>query len=139
MVDLTLRNWAGPETQLCLPEPIAWSPGGDKSLSLESPGTVFVIHPGQSRWGVHCCLCCELIMAVLCVTAGDFHYQVILALWCDSSQDGECHPAVLTYTATISAPSWYCHQHFVGAISVPAERWTFNPSWILNWLLFGEL
>lgn len=51
MVTSTLTNWAGPEAQLCLPEPMACSPGRDKSLSLESPGTVFVIPLGQSRWG----------------------------------------------------------------------------------------
>lgn len=50
MVTFALRNWTEPEAQHCLPEPMAWSPGGDKSLSLESPGPVFVIHPGQSRW-----------------------------------------------------------------------------------------
>lgn len=40
MVTLILRNWAGPEAQHCVPEPMAWSPGGDKSLSVESPGTL---------------------------------------------------------------------------------------------------
>lgn len=49
-----------------------------------------------------------------------------------------CCPDSLACRATISAPSWYCNKHFVGAVSLPAYRWTFTPRWILNWLLFGE-
>lgn len=123
MVTFTVRNWAGAEAQQYLPEPMAWSP----VVANRSPWKALAqcLSFTQNRaGGAGCCHCCELVVArdwcfpVLsnCSVSLQelFHYQVVLILLCDSSQDGELNVILLSLTA------WYAEQpsqHLLGSIT----------------------